>query len=360
MVNDRPQRLPRIYSIDGLKVIGALIIFWWHAPLYKPSIDFGARMCEFFFVAAGFLYYYSHYTKPVPCTFSAMAEYVRKKLVHIYPIHLVGFIAEGLQMTSAQWLTADTAIRAGLHLSMLHAWSTNSNVFFGFNGVSWFLSALIFCYFIGAIVMRLMSSPRRSAFFFILFASLRLFLDHMLLTWPNQYFNLDLHISPMIRCLEFFCGMAVASFTIACRKNSSSTRPVLFTVFELVTLCLVVYMIYTHQEIWNRAEFVILFCLLVFVFSFDRGWISKFLSMKPFRWFASIQLEFYMFHTIVIRYIQPRSPWGRWDWFIETSLICFVTTLLFVCLYRLLLRKPLSRLFDLASQACFRFFRQSC
>lgn len=354
------ERLPRILSIDGLKAIGALLIFWWHSPLPNPPVDLGARICEFFFVAAGFLYYYSHYTHPVPCSFYAMAEYVRKKLIQIYPIHLVGFIAEGFRLTASQWLTADTAIKAGLHLSLLHAWSPNQNVYWAFNGVSWFVSSLIFCYFVGAIVMRLMSTPKKSAIFFVLFAGLRLLLDHMQINWPGQYFHIDLHVSPLPRSLEFFCGMAVASFTILIQKNCHSLRRPLFTLFEATSIFLTVYLVITHQQIWNRAEFVILFSLIIFVFSFDRGWISALLSTKPFRWFASIQLEFYMFHTFLIKYIQPKITWSYWDWFTEATLICLLATLLFVYLYRLLLKKPLSKLFDRASQACFRFFRQSC
>lgn len=357
MNKEHLQSLPRISSIDGLKAIGALLIFWWHSPLPNPSADLGARICEFFFVAAGFLYYYSHYTRPIPCTFFAMAEYVRKKLVYIYPIHLIGFIAEGLRLTLTQWLTTDTAIKAVLHLSLLHSWSPSQNVYWAFNGVSWFVSSLIFCYFVGAIVMRLMSTPKKAIMFFITFMCLRLVLDYIQINCPGQYFTIDLHVSPIVRSLEFFCGMAVASFTISIRKNCRSMSRPLFTLLELSSIFLTIYLVVTHQQIRNRAEFVILFSLVIFVFSFDQGWISTLLSAKPFRWFASIQLEFYMFHTFLIKYIQPKITWSYWDWYTEATLICFIATLAFVYLYRLLLKKPLSRLFDNASQSLFKLLR---
>lgn len=81
----------KIQSIAGLKVIAIWLIFWWHSWLTNPPCDLGARCCEFFFVASGFLVFISHQNVSKPCTWKASADYVRKKLVSVWPIHFLAF-----------------------------------------------------------------------------------------------------------------------------------------------------------------------------------------------------------------------------------------------------------------------------
>lgn len=69
----------RIHSLSGLKVIAILLIFWWHSWLNNPPCDLGARCCEFFFVASGFLVYYSH-KDTSSCTWKASFNAVLRKL----------------------------------------------------------------------------------------------------------------------------------------------------------------------------------------------------------------------------------------------------------------------------------------
>ena len=59
---------PRINSFTGIKAISLLVIYCWHAPLPRPSVDIGTRLCEILFLISGFLAGYNSYYKDVSCT----------------------------------------------------------------------------------------------------------------------------------------------------------------------------------------------------------------------------------------------------------------------------------------------------
>ena len=42
-----------IRSLSGLKVICVIMVFSWHAFIPRGGIDWGARACQFLFLASG-------------------------------------------------------------------------------------------------------------------------------------------------------------------------------------------------------------------------------------------------------------------------------------------------------------------
>ena len=71
---------PRINSLGILKIICFLLMFWHHSYLPKPSVDLGARACEFFFVASGFLVAYNHADSSDSCSWKESYLYLKKKM----------------------------------------------------------------------------------------------------------------------------------------------------------------------------------------------------------------------------------------------------------------------------------------
>ncbi len=341
----------RISSITGLKAICALMVFWWHGPLPISPVDLGGRACEFFFLAAGFLYVHSHQNKSAPCTFAYSLEYMRKKMVAFYPLHLIGFGLSLFLLSRAELFTASTAVSAALNLTLLQAWSPSQTVYFGFNGVSWFLSALMFCYFLAIVVLHLLKKPRRAFWLLSLFLALRFALEYANIFCP-EYFMIDPHVFPVARCLEFFCGMSIASLSQTAYGNLRSDRKttVPFSILEIILAVLTVYLIIEMRDVWTRAHFVLLLSLLLLVFSFDRGIVSRLLSIAPLRWLGNIQLEFYMLHGIIINLIAPHLTFCYWNWYVESTALCLSATLAAVMIYRLILKKPMERGFDLLSK----------
>lgn len=153
----------RFYSLDGLKAIAMLLIFWWHCSIPNPQIDLGARCCEFLFVASGFLI--GHKYAEMSYGQSRMKQAVRaffQKLCSIYPLYLIaliGLIAFGL-------LTHRGGVKDNANLFvnilLIQSWNSLNLHFTSVNGPTWFLSALLPCYFISPFIAHYLKQRRES------------------------------------------------------------------------------------------------------------------------------------------------------------------------------------------------------
>lgn len=333
------KNIRRIKSLTGLKAIAMLLIFWWHSALPNPSVDLGARCCEFFFVASGFLFASNHYTNDAMTLIDAI-KYVLKKSIKIYPIYLLTFLVEVV----LQGISNGTDIvNAVLDIFMLQSWSTSQSVFFSFNGTLWFAASLMYSYLLGCLVMGLLRGMRKVSVLLVLFAVCRYLIEYLNVKYGDAFLTINVHVNPFVRSLEFCCGMATASLGISIKDKIDKIDNRVYTLIEALVMVLVVGLVVKMEGIWLRAVYVYLFCALVMVFSFDKGLVSCVVSMKPLLYFGNIQLEFYMIHTIVCKTIQPLVTWSWWNWYFETALICFCVTLCCVGIYRFLFKRNMEK-----------------
>lgn len=285
----------------GLKAIAMLLLFWWHSSFPSPNTDLGARTCEFLFVVSGFLVGYNYYYKGMDGTWDQSINYAKGKLIKFWPLHFVTFIMALIfnVITIQGFLTYDNAISAVLNVLLLHAWGNTPDVYFSYNGASWFLSALIFCYFLAPLMLKAIKNIKVSSVLFFVIAFVRYALEFVNDYFPGAYWDLRMHTSPLVRSLEFFLGMLMVPVCMYLKEKYESKK-ILVTLWEILALLLTVAIAITKNEVWPRSLFVFVSALLVFVYSFDAGLLSKFFSTKIFRLFGGIQFEFYIFHQIVI------------------------------------------------------------
>lgn len=350
-----PQSKGRLLALSGLKVVAMFLIFWWHSDLEKPPVDLGARACEFFFVAAGFLFYYAHRDHPVPCTASGVFHYAKRKAASIWPIHFLCFLLTLLYIDPAQWFCRDGALLAALNLSLTHSFINNPTVYHSFNGVSWFCSSIMFCYVMAPLCARVLRT--RGKAFLGLAAS---FAARYMLEWvqsakPGAYWDISIHVFPLVRLLEFAMGMSCAALFLSV-VSAGKARPSLplCTALEAAALALTAALMISRQYEWLRAMFLLPFCLLVFVFAFDGGLISKLFSLRPVQFFASLQLEFFLIHQVMFRLIQRFCP-VLFSYPKREFAVCLVLTTGLALLYRRYIQKPFSALVSSALNRVYRF-----
>ncbi len=351
----------RIHSLSGLKVIAIWLIFWWHSWLTNPPYDLGARCCEFFFVASGFLVYYS-YKEASSCTWKDSFDAVLRKLVVMWPMHFLAFMVCLLLLGREQIFSLSTLVCGILNLLLLQSWFDYEQVFFSFNGPSWFLSSLLFCYFMAPVLLRLIKKKKKAFVYFIIAFAIRYTIEELQFSYPNTYMNFNIHVSPVIRLFEFFFGMLTAclwSMVIEfISKRLDSLNPyVIFvsaSVCEVAALFLTYHFMLTKQNTWGRHIFSLWFCVLIFFFAFDAGIISKLLSIKLIRWFAGIQFEFYIFHIPVIKlvnkYIEPHITEAT-----VLASLSFVIIILLSCLYKYVLKRPSEDTMKKALEKCSKW-----
>jgi hypothetical protein len=63
----------------------------------------------------------------------------------------------------------------------------------------------------------------------------------------------------------------------------------------------------------------------VFAFALNAGALSGFLSLRIFALFAVIQMEFYLFHQVIIRVLGPALTVVSHSVFIQSVILFFIT-----------------------------------
>lgn len=340
----------KIQSLNGLKAFAILGVFWQHCNITILPFDMGARTCEFLFVASGFLVAYNHFDRECPATWSESLRYTCEKLIRMWPLHFLTFLLVFLFGATGPSFSKTDLMKAAMNVSLLQAWSPDGNVFFSYNGATWFLSALLFCYFMAPVLLRFSRDKMRSSIYFVVVASLRFLLEYVPQVTDVKFWNLNMHVSPIIRCLEFFMGMLLVPLFFQIQQTFNKTMKnhkylfhIVFTFLEGMTAIGVLIAMWKMDTVWMRVDFVLLFSIAVFIFAFDSGLFSRLLSLKVIGLISTVQLEFYLFHQAFIKTVaRPYSLFFESD--IIVKILIFATTLLSAWLYHLFLLKPLSAL----------------
>ena len=285
-----------ILPLNGLKIIALLGIFIWHSNLPKPNIDIGARCCEFFFVTSGFLVAYNFYNKNFVFNFTSMIKYLKKKLQCIYPLHALTFII-CLFLFNKKF----DFIPAIFNILLLQSWTVDKNIFFGYNGISWFISSLLFCYFLAPLLMNFIqvNNIKKMVMLVLCVAIFRIFIEFLPSTTNYDLWDINYHINPVIRSLEFFIGMLILPFFVYLKNIFNIRKKLLFSFLELFYIILLLEILQHTNFI--RGAYIPLIFILVLIFSLDKGYISEILSAKIFTIISNVELEFFMFHQIVIK-----------------------------------------------------------
>lgn len=345
MSNQMLQKKQSIKCMSGIKVIAVLLVFWWHSIIPKPPCDLGARMCELLFIISGFLVAYNYSNKVTNSSWKDSITYCLKKICQIWPLHLITFL---LMLYRAE-LNVKSILTAVLNLSLFQSWSYNQDVFFSFNGISWFISSLMFCYFMSPLFIKMISKRKNTAVLLVLVTLIRFAVELIHISYPNYFFHISMHVSPLIRSMEFFMGMCVYNVFSTVKENvhisaDSTKSKTLLTLFEIGIIIISSGLAIVGNGVLPRAVFVVLSCLLVFVFAFEGGYIAKFLSIKPFIWFSSIQLEFFLIHQVVMKPFNEHFFPAHHTYIgaMITISLSFILTILAACIYKKFLRNKLT------------------
>ena len=130
-----------------------ILIIRWH--LYKSNmqqkIDYGARMTELLFVSSGFLVGYNYYKRTLPATYYTSCKYTYKHLRSCYPLHII-ISFYWIYTYKGKFNLADYEMLI-FHFLLLKVWSSYREIVQGFYGLTWFISALLFCYFLSPFLL---------------------------------------------------------------------------------------------------------------------------------------------------------------------------------------------------------------
>ena len=232
------------------------------------------------------------------------------------------------------------------NLLLIQSWINKPDYYFSFNGVTWYLSTYLFLTFITIPILLLLKkinkTQRRNAYLILI--AILLFGITVIIVNSISMNKLDdrfcefwIYIFPPSRIFEYIIGMI---FGIICYNNKISFKfeKVIFTFLEICTLimlymyiCNVSKIPHIYNYINNRFNtWIIPVIIMIIVFSYHKGLISKILSMKVLVFLGEISMYMYMIHQPLIN-IFSKSV-GHTVHYRYFALYILIITIIFSCI----------------------------
>ncbi|MFJ9349705.1 acyltransferase family protein [Streptomyces sp. NPDC101237] len=368
----RAVSLAGLPSLTGLRFYAATAVFLYHvtspqlSPFSGSTAHDAARLfgiagglgVSFFFLLSGFILTWSARTTDTP------GRFMRRRLVKLFPNHLVTFVVALLVFAGA----TVTSVRQWLpNLLLVQTWSWDPSVSFSVNAPSWSLGCELLFYLCFPLLLRAVNaiSPRRLWAWAIGFAvavvAVPAFAYAVLpgrVTIPGWQVstvqNWFVYQLPPVRMLEFVLGMLLARVVL-------TGRWVGVRLWQAVVLCVAAYAValYVPYLYALSAVWVIPLGLLIPAAAVaDTGGLRSPFRGRVMTWLGEVSFAFYLLQATVLiggnKYLAGHAPYGVGEAVGLSLLAWALTTVLAYLLYTLVERpamKHLSRPRRKAAQA---------
>lgn len=129
---------------------------------------------------------------------------------------------------------------------MLQVWSRHRKLVSFFNGISWFLHDLLFCYFLTPLLLNSINSIKNSLILFFTFASTRIALEEFIKNGAFNVFDTHFHDGPIVRVFEFYLGMLMIPIFQKIKFYLDKYRnifyfQIFFTIIQIVSTVIIHY-----------------------------------------------------------------------------------------------------------------------
>ena len=282
-----------IATLQSLRFIFVMMIFMSHFA-YRDiqAFDAGGDCgVAFFFMLSGFVVSLG-YGRQVREGSFRYGNFLSRRIWKLYPLHLLCLAF--FLIVSGSAIDFSVVMNALL----LQSWVPDSAVYFSYNGVSWFLSSLFYCYILFPLAYRWVSS-------WSLAIVLALYAIVCFLT-PYDKVNAILYVNPLLRFVDFYIGMVLCKLY---EKGYNISHAGMLETF-LVVVLLVSLAIYpvVDAKFRNAPMYWLVLVPLILVFAKGQGIVSSFLRRRPMLMLASLSMPVYMVHQMTIGILLHRLP----------------------------------------------------
>ena len=291
----------RFHVLDSFRGLAALVVVMFHMQI-EGSITrlsffrHSDLFVELFFVLSGFVIAHSYGFR---VNFSLYSFFISRTF-RLFPLHIIMLLVfifievgklvaykYGLSFNNAPFTGKNALDEILPNLFLLQSW-THLTDYMSFNTPSWSISIEYYMYFIFALLLYFKSSVR-----YILWGLISI-LMFLLLYTHNETLTLQ-----VIKGLSsFFLGALIYLVYKKTHQYFSMSKSIA-TVIEITILTLTVIMIavnFEHKVIVAN----LFFALIIFIFAFEKGYISSLLRLNIFAYFGKISYSIYMTHYAVL------------------------------------------------------------
>lgn len=306
-------------SLTSFRFFAAFMVYLTHCVGLARNYQFGYIGVSFFFVISGFILVYNYHSKFTELNIGTIMKFYKARLAKIYPVHLLTFVISlpyVFFILRPPVFNLDFFSGAFANLFLIQSFIPLpfGTVPYSFNQVSWSLSNELFFYFsFPFIVFILLKLQINSGVSKSLLVAMFFFIGVFCVTTLSAFFReakMDdwyYYVFPLFRSLDFIMGILIGLIFVTKNKGNIVINRPLFDFLEIATLILLISWIafapHISQKFRFSVYFVPMWCVLIYVFAFQGGIVSKLLSNKWLVFLGEISFSFYMIHLIFINYI---------------------------------------------------------
>lgn len=350
------KKLPHLHYISFIKFISMITIIKRHISIWKEKpIDYGARMCEFLFISSGFLVGYNYFLNPMKSDYWQSFSYYYKHLKAFYPFYLINTLID-IHIHRDISLNILTNIEILIiNIVMLQSFSRYKELVPCFNGHTWFLSALLFSYFLTPFLLNGIKNLKRSLVLFLIISSIRILGEELMIKGAINLFDANFHYGPIVRMMEFYMGMLTIPIYFLIRfyldkyQNNKIYFKTFFSFIQISLPILIYIFMYKFNYIIPRCYFTLIFSLFIIFIGFDYGYLSNIFSSLFFQIVMNCQMEMYLLQLNVNYYINllitKKHPTNRLSIELEFA---FKLIIIFIIgfSYKKMVKKKLTNILD--------------
>lgn len=283
-----------IQSLQSLRGVFVVLIFLRHfridgTPIFSPGGDLGV---VFFFILSGFVLR-KRYAR---CDISYL-KFLRKRVSKIYPLHIVC-------LATAAILYWSGLLSFVLNLFLLQSWEPDMEIYFSYNGVSWYLSTLMLSYISFPLLNKCID--KHSVLFYAIFIVITVCYIPLQALIPDNVTNFWIYVFPPSRLIDFIIGMGICDLINSIRTPTNYLKN--FSVWAALTV-LILAIVYESDirscyllAAWWWLPITLLIATLAVSVN-EKNFINRLLSLKPFVWLGEISFSFYLTHALVMRIV---------------------------------------------------------
>ena len=277
--------LQKLNSLQGLRFLGFLFIFLNHAGWLLWSnkyFDYGARGVEIFFVLSGYLIAYNYRNAEFDYDLRSSFLYMLSKAKKFYFLHLLTFLIILFHMerhgfnypSGLSGFIRDVF----LNIMLLKSWYDPAK--FTFNGVTWFLSCILFISFLILLLLKMAFDT----------FGYKMGMN----PWPGVF---GWYCNPAYRLFDFLLGYT--GFLVL-EKTDLKVSSWKISVIQCVTLVFYFAACHLFDKQWVPAPFILLTLVLIFAFTLPGGIFNAIFGNRVLTHLGNISFELYIVHQVNI------------------------------------------------------------
>ncbi len=299
-------------ALNGLRFLATLGIFVHHHWLllwvpesrdlaknfYSKYMYEGFSGVTFFFILSGFLMTLNYEKQLAGLDKNLLVTFYRRRIIKIYPSYLITLMLS-LKGNHITWLLI-------MNIFLIQSYIPKPEIFFSYNGPSWFLSSILFSYIVfpfAVLYLRKNNNLMRSIVSLFVVFFIQVLIVVIISPVVNAHFWF--YIFPPFRFMDFMLGINLAMVYSLMQNKQISKKYCKWGEFLCIAAMVILVINSSNININYRFNiyYSLAFIIMLIIFSYEQGMISRILSLEIFQYMGTLSFYIYLLHAIIITHV---------------------------------------------------------